>query len=222
MEVDCKVWVLLVVTFIMLVNTTIAQNRAIPTTLDGPFEPVTRAFDRSLRRGSDDLPLDHPRLKRNVSGMFPEQIALAVSSPTSMWVTWVTGIWFPSMFFRFLFICVSMYRIHKWDFLFLVQGKRRWVQMWLHLTLQRLQVKSGMGKKEGNTVIERGDTQNFTLSFIHLKGFWITLLASFTMSGLMVTRPLYQSQNFWFLAVVNVKCIPVTYNLFFGSVIWSH
>lgn len=63
----------------------------IPTTLEGPFPPVTRAFDRSLRTGSDDLPMDHPRLAKKVSGLHPEQVALAVSSPTSMWVSWVTG-----------------------------------------------------------------------------------------------------------------------------------
>lgn len=63
----------------------------IPTTLDGPFPPVTQRFDSSLRLGSDDLPMDHPRLKRNVTGMFPEQIALALSTPTSMWISWITG-----------------------------------------------------------------------------------------------------------------------------------
>lgn len=63
----------------------------IPTTLDGPFPPVTLRFDPSLRRGSDDLPMNHPRLKKNVTSNFPEQIALAISSPTSMWVSWVTG-----------------------------------------------------------------------------------------------------------------------------------
>nr|GMD59847.1 purple acid phosphatase 23 [Ipomoea batatas] len=63
----------------------------IPSTLDGPFKPVTRRLDPSLRQGSDDLPMKHPRLKRNVTSMFPEQIALALSTPTSMWVSWVTG-----------------------------------------------------------------------------------------------------------------------------------
>ncbi|KAH9650205.1 Purple acid phosphatase [Citrus sinensis] len=63
----------------------------IPTTLQGPFEPVTRRFDPSLRRGSDDLPMNHTRLKKNVTSNFPEQIALAISSPTSMWVSWVSG-----------------------------------------------------------------------------------------------------------------------------------
>ncbi|XP_031111441.1 purple acid phosphatase 23 [Ipomoea triloba] len=68
-----------------------AGEELIPTTLDGPFKPVSRRFDPSLRQGSDDLPMEHPRLKRNVTSMFPEQIALALSTPTSMWVSWVTG-----------------------------------------------------------------------------------------------------------------------------------
>lgn len=64
----------------------------IPTTLDGPFKPKTRRFDPLLRKGSDDLPMDHPRLKRNVTSFFPEQIALALSScSSSMWVSWITG-----------------------------------------------------------------------------------------------------------------------------------
>ncbi|KAK9068728.1 hypothetical protein SSX86_012843 [Deinandra increscens subsp. villosa] len=63
----------------------------IPTTLDGPFNPVTRKFDPSLRSGSDDLPMNHPRLKKNVTSNFPEQIALAISSIDSMWVSWITG-----------------------------------------------------------------------------------------------------------------------------------
>ncbi|KAL5990161.1 Purple acid phosphatase 23 [Asimina triloba] len=62
----------------------------IPTTLDGPFTPVSRRFDPSLREGSDDLPMDHPRLRKKVESIFPEQIALAISSSTSMWVSWVT------------------------------------------------------------------------------------------------------------------------------------
>ncbi|KAL0368560.1 UNVERIFIED_CONTAM: Purple acid phosphatase 23 [Sesamum calycinum] len=68
-----------------------ASSQHIPTTLEGPFEPVTRRFDPSLRRGSQDLPMDHPRLTKNVTSNFPEQIALALSTPTSMWVSWLTG-----------------------------------------------------------------------------------------------------------------------------------
>ncbi|CAI0380384.1 unnamed protein product [Linum tenue] len=77
--------------FLIIAEIVVCQA-LIPTTLDGPFKPSTRSFDPSLRRGSADLPMDHPRLKKNVSGNFPQQIALALSSsPTSMWVSWVTG-----------------------------------------------------------------------------------------------------------------------------------
>ncbi|KAF0898863.1 hypothetical protein E2562_011925 [Oryza meyeriana var. granulata] len=64
----------------------------IPTTLDGPFAPVTRAFDRLLRQGSDDVPLSDPRLAPRARPRAPEQIALAASADaTSVWVSWVTG-----------------------------------------------------------------------------------------------------------------------------------
>ncbi|XP_047307836.1 purple acid phosphatase 23 [Impatiens glandulifera] len=76
---------------LLITSNIVATKQRIPTTLEGPFDPVTRRFDPSLRRGSNDLPMDHPRLKRNVTSMFPEQIALAISSPTAMWVSWVTG-----------------------------------------------------------------------------------------------------------------------------------
>ncbi|KAJ1268325.1 hypothetical protein BS78_07G126300 [Paspalum vaginatum] len=70
----------------------LAESGGIPTTLDGPFPPVTRAFDRSLRQGSDDVPLTDPRLAPRVQPPAPEQIALAASADTdSLWVSWVTG-----------------------------------------------------------------------------------------------------------------------------------
>ncbi|XP_006367383.1 purple acid phosphatase 23-like isoform X2 [Solanum tuberosum] len=66
--------------------------KRIPTTLDGPFKPLTHRFDPLLHKGSDDLPMDHPRLKRNVISFFPEQIALALSTTSSlMWISWITG-----------------------------------------------------------------------------------------------------------------------------------
>ncbi|KAK3005833.1 LOW QUALITY PROTEIN: hypothetical protein RJ639_015691 [Escallonia herrerae] len=86
---DCKVCVALVM--ILVAVDVVGSGVHIPTTLEGPFEPVTWSFDPMLRRGSDDLPMDHPRLKKNVTSNFPEQIALAISSPTAMWVSWVTG-----------------------------------------------------------------------------------------------------------------------------------
>ncbi|KAK9160168.1 hypothetical protein Syun_006509 [Stephania yunnanensis] len=86
-----KIWLSLMVFMICADNALLSAEQHIPTTLEGPFEPVTRRFDPSLRRGSDDLPMYHPKLTKKVPSIFPEQIALAISSPTSMWVSWVTG-----------------------------------------------------------------------------------------------------------------------------------
>lgn len=69
-----------VVVFLIIADMVACKHHKIPTTLDP-----------SLRRGSDDLPMDDPRLKKNVTGNFPEQIGLAISSPTAMWVSSVTG-----------------------------------------------------------------------------------------------------------------------------------
>ncbi|XP_051177399.1 purple acid phosphatase 23 isoform X1 [Lolium perenne] len=70
----------------------LVDGGGIPTTLDGPFTPVTRAFDRSLRQGSADVPLSDPRLAPRARPPCPEQITLAASAePTSLWVSWVTG-----------------------------------------------------------------------------------------------------------------------------------
>ena len=76
----------------LLIHFQTVTAKHIPTTLEGPFPPVTHSFDQSLRQGSDDLPMNHPRLAKKAPSIFPEQIALAISSPTSMWVSWVTGI----------------------------------------------------------------------------------------------------------------------------------
>ncbi|KAG4914636.1 hypothetical protein GLYMA_19G026600v4 [Glycine max] len=92
MKICTTFCVSLATVLVMMSNIVMAVAEThIPTTLDGPFDPVTRRFDPSLRRGSDDLPMTHPRLRKNVTSNFPEQIALAISSPTSMWVSWVTG-----------------------------------------------------------------------------------------------------------------------------------
>ncbi|KAI0510062.1 hypothetical protein KFK09_010662 [Dendrobium nobile] len=78
--------------FVLLVSCLSYSKSRIPTTLDGPFLPETRRFDPSLRRGSEDVPMEDPRLAKKVRSNFPEQIALAASfSSTSMWISWVTG-----------------------------------------------------------------------------------------------------------------------------------
>jgi hypothetical protein len=70
---------------------------SIPTTLEGPFQPVTVKFDPSLRQGSSDLSPDDPRIVKQVSGNFPEQISLALSTPDAMWITWITGMFRPTL-----------------------------------------------------------------------------------------------------------------------------
>eukprot|EP01018_Ginkgo_biloba_P032485 Gb_10273 [translate_table: standard] len=64
---------------------------SIPTTLEGPFPPLTVPLDPNLRLGSDDIPMYDPALVKRVPSIFPEQIALALSTPDAMWVSWVTG-----------------------------------------------------------------------------------------------------------------------------------
>ncbi|KAF5741271.1 calcineurin-like phosphoesterase [Tripterygium wilfordii] len=64
----------------------------IPSTLDGPFKPVTIPFDANLRANAIDLPATDPRVRRKVKGFEPEQISVSLSaSYDSVWISWVTG-----------------------------------------------------------------------------------------------------------------------------------
>lgn len=64
----------------------------IPTTLEGPFKPVTIDLDKSFRGNAIDLPDTDPRLQRNVVGLEPEQISVSLSSDyNSAWISWITG-----------------------------------------------------------------------------------------------------------------------------------
>ncbi|KAE7998001.1 hypothetical protein FH972_002581 [Carpinus fangiana] len=64
----------------------------IPSTLDGPFEPVTVPFDAALRGNAVDLPDSDPRVQRRVKGFEPEQISVSLSANyESVWISWITG-----------------------------------------------------------------------------------------------------------------------------------
>lgn len=64
----------------------------IPSTLDGPFEPVTVPFDANLRGNAVDLPDSDPRVQRLVNGFEPEQISVSLSANyDSVWISWITG-----------------------------------------------------------------------------------------------------------------------------------
>ncbi|XP_076882939.1 purple acid phosphatase 15-like [Bidens hawaiensis] len=64
----------------------------IPTTLDGPFTPVTVPLDQSFRGNAVDLPSDDPRVQPPVNEPEPEQISVSLSSNyDSVWISWITG-----------------------------------------------------------------------------------------------------------------------------------
>uniref|UniRef100_A0A7N0UQJ6 Purple acid phosphatase n=1 Tax=Kalanchoe fedtschenkoi TaxID=63787 RepID=A0A7N0UQJ6_KALFE len=69
-----------------------ATTQRIPTTLEGPFKPVTVPLDPALRGHAVDLPSTDPRLQRRARWLEPEQIAVSLSSThDSVWISWVTG-----------------------------------------------------------------------------------------------------------------------------------
>lgn len=76
-----------------LTSSAVSGVDRIPTTLDGPFDPVTVPLDDKAFRGNAvDLPDDDPRVTRKVNGFKPEQIAVTLSSTyDSIWISWITG-----------------------------------------------------------------------------------------------------------------------------------
>lgn len=71
----------------------------IPTTLDGPFKPVTVPLDKTFRGHAVDLPDTDPRVQRVVQGFEPEQISVSLSTThDSVWISWITGTFFPHHF----------------------------------------------------------------------------------------------------------------------------
>ncbi|KAH7521768.1 hypothetical protein FEM48_Zijuj07G0067400 [Ziziphus jujuba var. spinosa] len=64
----------------------------IPTTLDGPFKPVTVPLDESFRGNATDLPDADPRVQKPVDDSQPEQISVSLSATYgSVWISWITG-----------------------------------------------------------------------------------------------------------------------------------
>ncbi|KAJ3671903.1 hypothetical protein LUZ60_007982 [Juncus effusus] len=79
--------------FVFLSLIVVVSSISIPTTLDGPFEPVTSPLDQIKFRGlAVDLPESDPRVKRRVEGFEPEQISVSLSATEdSVWISWITG-----------------------------------------------------------------------------------------------------------------------------------
>ncbi|XP_057498051.1 purple acid phosphatase 15-like isoform X2 [Actinidia eriantha] len=77
---------------LFLISLVLANTRKIPTTLEGPFKPVTVPLDNSFRGHAIDLPDTDPRVQRTVTGFEPEQVSVSLSSThDSVWISWITG-----------------------------------------------------------------------------------------------------------------------------------
>ncbi|PPS05161.1 hypothetical protein GOBAR_AA15483 [Gossypium barbadense] len=84
--------VFIVAVFVSVVMRRLSFGAAIPSTVDGPFKPVTVPLDKSFRGHAVDLPDNDPRVQRIVTGWEPEQIFVSLSSThDSVWISWITG-----------------------------------------------------------------------------------------------------------------------------------
>lgn len=85
---------------LLLSFTVVVVDGRIPTTLDGPFEPVTVPVgDDRFRGHAVDLPDSDPRVQRTVEGFQPEQISVSLSATyDSVWISWITGLPFRHLY----------------------------------------------------------------------------------------------------------------------------
>ncbi|KAI4303904.1 hypothetical protein MLD38_039486 [Melastoma candidum] len=84
----------LFVVFFLLLHPHSGRSAAptVPTTLDGPFPPVTVPLDKSFRGSALDLPDSDPRVLPPSRRFDPEQISLSLSyRHDSVYVSWITG-----------------------------------------------------------------------------------------------------------------------------------
>lgn len=87
LAIAAGVWIVLLLVVLLGGGGRNASGLARPV----PAPPITRPFDHRLQTGSDDLPLDHPRLQRTAAQYEPEQIHLALAGPQAIAVSWSTG-----------------------------------------------------------------------------------------------------------------------------------
>jgi hypothetical protein len=101
----------------------------IPSTLDGPFKPVTVPLDDSLRGKAVDLPDSDPRVERSVKGFEPEQISVSLSAEYhSVWISWITGICLSLSLSLFLnLVYVLFWVIYIYIYGFYLQGNSKLV-----------------------------------------------------------------------------------------------
>lgn len=94
--VPVSVFVVAVFVSVVMGRLSFVNGAAIPSTVDGPFKPVTVPLDKSFRGHAVDLPDNDPRVQRIVTGWEPEQIFVSLSSThDSVWISWITGLFLP-------------------------------------------------------------------------------------------------------------------------------
>ncbi|XP_039067613.1 purple acid phosphatase 15-like isoform X1 [Hibiscus syriacus] len=77
---------------ILLTLIFVLVNGQFPTTLEGPFKPVTVPVDYSIVGKVTSLPVNKNPLLRPTIEFQPQQISLSLSSNfSSVWVSWITG-----------------------------------------------------------------------------------------------------------------------------------
>ena len=82
----------IIVRFLLFWLSSVIVNGEIPTTLEGPFKPVTVPLDSTFRGNAVDLPDTDRLVQRTVEGFEPEQISVSLSSTyNSVWISWITG-----------------------------------------------------------------------------------------------------------------------------------
>ncbi|XVF65207.1 hypothetical protein PTKIN_Ptkin09bG0228700 [Pterospermum kingtungense] len=77
---------------LLLSSSIFAVNGQFPTTLEGPFEPVTVPVNYSILGEVTSLPINQNPLLSPKIKFEPEQISLSLSSDSfSVWISWITG-----------------------------------------------------------------------------------------------------------------------------------
>ncbi|KAF5752492.1 purple acid phosphatase superfamily protein [Tripterygium wilfordii] len=76
----------------LLVSSALSVHAGIPTTLDGPFTPVTAPLDQNFTRNVTDLPNTDSLFHGVNNGFEPEQVSVSLSAHhDSVWISWITG-----------------------------------------------------------------------------------------------------------------------------------
>ena len=88
LAIAASVWVMLLLVVLFGDGT---GEPSLNAGLPAPAPPVTRQFNQTLATGSEDLPLDDPRVVRTAATYEPEQIRIAIAGAQGIAVSWSSG-----------------------------------------------------------------------------------------------------------------------------------